>query len=153
MIFTAEIKHERARMNTNYWILPTGCLWHFNSVITNTTATRIAAVAGFLAVALGAFGVHGLKTILAQKGTASIWETAVFYHFVHAVMLFVLAERKPLAAGPWWCFLAGIAVFSGSLYLLAVTSVHWLGAITPIGGIGFLAGWLWLAIHAGRRKD
>jgi len=121
--------------------------------MTNTTASRIAAAAGFLAVALGAFGAHGLKKILAQNGTASIWETAVFYHFIHAVMLFVLAERKPLAAGPWWCFLAGIVIFSGSLYLLAATGMSWLGVITPVGGISFLAGWLWLAIAAVRAKD
>jgi len=121
--------------------------------MTNTTATRIAAAAGFLAVALGAFGAHGLNKILAQNGTAAIWETAVFYHFIHAVMLFVLAERKPLATGPWWCFLAGIVIFSGSLYLLAATNVRWLGAITPLGGISFLAGWLWLAFAVVRAKD
>jgi uncharacterized membrane protein YgdD (TMEM256/DUF423 family) len=120
--------------------------------MTNTTATRVAATAGFLAVALGAFGAHGLKTILEQKGTASIWETAVFYHFIHAVMLFVLAERKPLSAGPWWCFLAGIVIFSGSLYMLAVTDLRWLGITTPVGGISLLVGWLWLAINAGRVK-
>lgn len=140
-------------MNTNYWILPAGWLWHFISVITNTTATRIAAVTGFLAVALGAFGAHGLKNILMQHGTATVWETAVFYHFIHAVMLFVLAERKPQAAGPWWCFLAGIVIFSGSLYLLAVTGERWLGAVTPVGGVSLLTGWLWLAINAGCRKD
>ncbi|HEV2436526.1 MAG TPA: DUF423 domain-containing protein [Verrucomicrobiae bacterium] len=117
-------------------------------MLTNPSATRVAALAGFMAVALGAFGAHGLKEILAQNGTAAIWETAVFYHFIHAVMLFVLAERKPLATGPWWCFLAGIAVFSGSLYLLAVTNAHWLGAVTPVGGASFLAGWLWLAVAA-----
>jgi uncharacterized membrane protein YgdD (TMEM256/DUF423 family) len=121
--------------------------------MTNATATRVAAVAGFLAVALGAFGAHGLKNVLAQNGTAAVWETAVFYHLVHAVMLFVLAERKPLTAGPWWCFLAGIVIFSGSLYLLAASGVHWLGVITPVGGVCFLAGWLWLAIHAGCTKD
>lgn len=121
--------------------------------MTDTTATRVAASAGFLAVALGAFGAHGLKRILEQNGTAAIWETAVFYHFIHAVMLFVLAGRKPLATGPWSCFLAGIVVFSGSLYLLAVTDARWLGAITPLGGISFLAGWLWLAITAVRAKD
>ncbi len=118
--------------------------------MTNTTATRVAAVTGFLAVALGAFGAHGLNNILAQNGTAAIWETAAFYHLIHAVMLFVLAGRKPLVAGPWWCFLTGMVIFSGSLYLLAATNARWLGAITPIGGIGLLAGWLWLAITAGR---
>ena len=113
--------------------------------MTNRIATRIAASAGFLAVALGAFGAHGLKEILALNGTDAIWQTAVFYHFIHSVMLFVLAEQKPLRAGPWWCFLAGIVIFSGSLYLLAVTDTKWLGVITPAGGISFLAGWLWLA--------
>jgi len=107
----------------------------------NTTATRIAAVAGFLAVVLGAFGAHGLKHLLAGNGTAVIWEKAVFYHFIHAVMLFVLAERKTFPAVTWWSFLAGIVIFSGSLYLLAVTNVHWLGAITPFGGAAFLLGW------------
>jgi uncharacterized membrane protein YgdD (TMEM256/DUF423 family) len=63
--------------------------------------TRIAAAAGFLAVILGTFGAHGLKNLLAQNGTASIWQTAVFYHFIHAVMLFVIAGRKPFASGAW----------------------------------------------------
>jgi uncharacterized membrane protein YgdD (TMEM256/DUF423 family) len=121
--------------------------------MTNVTATRVAAAAGFLAVALGAFGAHGLKKILTQNGTAAIWETAAFYHFIHTVMLFVLAGRKPFAAGPWWCFLAGIVLFSGSLYLLAATDAHWLGIITPVGGVSFLAGWAWLAIKAVREKD
>jgi uncharacterized membrane protein YgdD (TMEM256/DUF423 family) len=95
------------------------------SLMTNATATRVAAIAGFLAVALGAFGAHGLNKILAQNGTAAIWETAALYHFIHAVMLFVLAGRKPLAIGPWWCFLTGIVIFSGSLYLLAATDARW----------------------------
>jgi uncharacterized membrane protein YgdD (TMEM256/DUF423 family) len=105
---------------------------------------RLSALMGFLAVALGAFGAHGMKTILTQYGTTAIWEKAAFYHFIHAVMLFVLAERKPFPAGPWWCFLVGIFFFSGSLYLLAATNILWLGAITPIGGISFLIGWGWL---------
>ena len=109
--------------------------------MTNPTATRIAAAAGFLAVVLGAFGAHGLKHLLAGNGTTVIWEKAVFYHFIHAVMLFVLAERKTFPAVAWWSFLAGIVIFSGSLYLLAVTNVHWLGAITPFGGAAFLLGW------------
>jgi uncharacterized membrane protein YgdD (TMEM256/DUF423 family) len=111
-------------------------------------ATRIAAAMGLLAVVLGAFGAHGLNSLLAQNGTAAIWEKAVFYHFIHAVMLFVLAERKPFPAVAWWSFLIGICVFSGSLYLLAATNAHWLGAITPIGGVGFLFGWGWLIFKA-----
>jgi uncharacterized membrane protein YgdD (TMEM256/DUF423 family) len=118
--------------------------------MSGAAATRIAAAAGFLAVALGAFGAHGLKDILAQNGTAAIWEKAVFYHFIHAVMLFLLAGRKPFAAFAWWCFLAGIVIFSGSLYLLAVTDARWLGAVTPIGGAGFLAGWTCLFFSAAK---
>ncbi len=109
--------------------------------MTQPLATRISALMGFLAVALGAFGAHGLKPLLLQYGTTAIWEKAAFYHFIHAVMLFVLADRKPFPAFPWWCFLIGIFFFSGSLYLLAVTNVLWLGAITPIGGVSFLVGW------------
>lgn len=118
--------------------------------MTNAIATRIAALTGMLAVVLGAFGAHGLHAVLLQNGTASIWETAVFYHFIHAVMLFVLAGRSPLPRGPWFSFLAGIVIFSGSLYLLAYTNLKWLGAITPIGGIGFIVGWAWLALRAGK---
>ena len=105
------------------------------------THTRIAAAFGLLAVVLGAFGAHGLKDLLMQHGTAAIWEKAVFYHFIHAVMLFVLAERKTFPAVAWWSFLAGIVIFSGSLYLLAVTNLRWLGAITPLGGVSFIVGW------------
>ena len=115
-----------------------------------TLATRIAAAMGLLAVVLGAFGAHGLKDLLAQNGTAAIWEKAVFYHLIHAVMLFVLAERKPFRAVAWWSFLVGIFFFSGSLYLLALTNAHWLGAITPIGGVSFVVGWTCLVISAGR---
>jgi uncharacterized membrane protein YgdD (TMEM256/DUF423 family) len=107
-------------------------------------ASRIAATAGLLAVALGAFGAHGLKDLLGRNGTVDIWEKAVFYHFIHAVMLFILADRKPFSAVAWWSFLVGIAIFSGSLYVLAVTGERWLGAITPIGGLSFLLGWAWL---------
>jgi len=114
--------------------------------MTNTTALRLAACLGLLAVALGAFGAHGLKELLARNATLAIWEKAVFYHFVHAVMLFILAQRSSFPIGPWLCFLAGIVIFSGSLYLLAITNVRLLGAITPLGGISFIAGWGWLAL-------
>ena len=116
-------------------------------------ASRLSALTGFLAVALGAFGAHSIKTLLAQNGTAAIWEKAVFYHFIHAVMLFILAGRKPFQAGPWWSFLIGIFFFSGSLYLLAVTNVLWLGAVTPIGGLSFLLGWAWLLFKPSVSQD
>ncbi len=109
------------------------------------TAEKLAALLGCLAVVLGAFGAHGLSATLAGYQTTAIWEKAVFYHFIHAVMLFIIAGRSPFCRGPWWCFLAGIVLFSGSLYVLAVTNLRWLGAVTPLGGISFLAGWIWLA--------
>jgi uncharacterized membrane protein YgdD (TMEM256/DUF423 family) len=114
--------------------------------MTNSSAWRVAAALGFLAVALGAFGAHGLKNLLDQNGTAAIWDKAVFYHAIHAVVLLVLASRAPIKTGPWICLLVGILIFSGSLYLLAVTNVRKLGMITPIGGVAFLVGWAWLAI-------
>lgn len=99
---------------------------------------KIAAVLGFLGVALGAFGAHGLKSLLATYDTAAIWQTAVFYHITHAVASLWASEKRPLAVTLWaW----GIIIFSGSLYLLAVTNLKWLGAITPLGGLLLLAGW------------
>ncbi|HVU28621.1 MAG TPA: DUF423 domain-containing protein [Verrucomicrobiae bacterium] len=118
--------------------------------MTSTLTTRIAAATGLLAVVLGAFGAHGLKHLFAQNGMAHVWETAVFYHFIHAVMLFVLAERKSFPKVAWWSFLVGIFLFSGSLYLLAATNVHWLGAITPIGGVSFIIGWACLIFNMSR---
>ena len=108
---------------------------------------------GLLAVVLGAFGAHALNDLLGRNGTAAIWQTAVFYHFIHAVMLFVLAERKSVPVVAWWGFLAGIFIFSGSLYLLAITNMRWLGMVTPVGGVCFIVGWTCLALSAGRGKD
>ena len=114
--------------------------------MSNSTALRTAAFLGFLAVLLGAFGAHGLKDLLSRNGTAAIWEKAVFYHFIHAVMLFVLAQRTSIQVVPWFSFLIGIVIFSGSLYCLAVTNIRILGAITPFGGISFIVGWLCLVM-------
>ncbi len=113
-------------------------------------AFRIAAGLGFLAVALGAFGAHGLSATLTSHNTAEIWEKAVLYHFVHTIAMLFLARTQAWQPGPWLCFGAGILVFSGSLYLLAGTNTRWLGAITPFGGLSFLAGWIWLAVTAKR---
>ena len=97
-----------------------------------------------LAVALGAFGAHGLKDVLTQDMKA-IYETGVRYQAYHALALFVVAwlcERAPSrASAAGVCFAAGILLFSGSLYALSLTGVRKLGAITPIGGLFFLAGW------------
>jgi len=100
--------------------------------------TKVAGVLGFIGVALGAFGAHGLKNILGANDTASIWQTAVLYHLLHAVAALWAAERRPSAV---WLWTAGVIIFSGSLYILAVTNIRWLGAVTPIGGLLLLAGW------------
>jgi uncharacterized membrane protein YgdD (TMEM256/DUF423 family) len=105
---------------------------------------RIAAVLCFVAVALGAFGAHGLRSTLESRGMVDVWNKAVFYQFIHAIALLVLALYGSVNRGAWWLLFAGIALFSGSLYLLALTSLRWLGAVTPLGGLCFLAGWAWL---------
>jgi len=110
-------------------------------------ATRISAIIGFLGVALGAFGAHALKAHLAALHMADVWEKAVFYHLIHAVVLLLLATRPVFPRLPWCCFLIGILLFSGSLYLLAFTGVKWLGFITPFGGLSLLAAWLILALR------
>jgi uncharacterized membrane protein YgdD (TMEM256/DUF423 family) len=111
---------------------------------------RIAAALCFLAVALGAFGAHWLKSLLEERQMVDVWKTAVLYHFIHAIALFVLAYFGTTNRGAWWLLFAGIVLFSGSLYLMALTGMHWLGPITPLGGLCFLAGWAWLVISPGR---
>lgn len=123
---------------------------------------NLAAIGAFslaVAVALGAFGAHALKNHL-DAYLMGVWEKAVFYHFIHALGLLVVglaarsggvneATAKPVG----WLLLAGIVLFSGSLYALALTRVTLLGAITPLGGIAFIAGWLWLGIGLWRSRS
>ncbi len=114
----------------------------------------LAGVSGFVVVALGAFGAHGLRDVL-DAYSRSIWEKAVLYQMFHTLALLGTAilqkQFTQLNLGPaGWGFVAGIIIFSGSLYLLAVTNMRWLGAITPLGGLAFLFGWLWLAWQASR---
>ena len=117
----------------------------------NPGQVRIAAVFGALAVILGAFGAHALAELLAKNGTLEIWKTASQYHFLHALALLVIGATG-LRVRPGFCFLmAGTIVFSGSLYVLAVTNIKWLGAITPFGGVLMIAGWLVLACKAGKQ--
>ena len=110
------------------------------------TLFRIAAAVCFLAVALGAFGAHALKSTLQANGTLEAWQTAVLYHLAHGVALVALALHGAANRGAFYLLLLGVMIFSGSLYMLALTNVRWLGAITPIGGLCFLAGWVWLVI-------
>ena len=101
-------------------------------------ACKVAAVLGGLGVALGAFGAHWLKPVLDAHATVAIWQTAVLYQFVHAVASLWAAERRPSVV---WVWAAGVVLFSGSLYLLALTGILWIGAVTPVGGVLFLVGW------------
>ena len=108
-----------------------------------------------LAVALGAFGAHALKARLDAAMLAN-FETGARYQMYHALALLVVAwavgrwpaSNLPVVAG--WLFVAGIALFSGSLYGMALTGQRWLGAVTPLGGVAFLAGWVCLIVAAGR---
>jgi uncharacterized membrane protein YgdD (TMEM256/DUF423 family) len=113
----------------------------------------VGAVLLGLAVILGAFGAHGLRGRL-DDYSMDVYQKAVFYHFIHAlgiliVPLFIRADVLTIPGGGLICWLlfAGIVIFSGSLYLLAVTGVSWLGAITPIGGLSFIVAWGLLAFR------
>ncbi|WP_372638068.1 DUF423 domain-containing protein [Fodinibius sp.] len=107
----------------------------------------IGSIAMALAVILGAFGAHGLKKVLSEE-MLTIFETGVTYHFYHAIGLLVIgvvARYMPdsaLLSWSGWLMLAGIIVFSGSLYLLSASGVRWLGAVTPVGGLCFIASWV-----------
>lgn len=107
-----------------------------------------AAVAGFLAIALGAFGAHALRGLLSANETREIWNTAVLYHLVHSVALLWAATAENFLRSVILCWGAGIVIFSGSLYALALTKIGILGAITPIGGLLLMAGWAIVGIRA-----
>ena len=118
------------------------------------TFLLVGALAGFLAVTFGAFGAHALRERLSPEMLA-VFETGVRYHMYHALALLAVAwaaSRWPesSAGTAGWAFIIGIVVFSGSLYILSFTGMRWLGAITPIGGVAFLLGWLLLAWAAWR---
>ena len=109
----------------------------------------LGSLSAFIAVALGAFAAHGLKSRL-EPAMLATFETGVRYHMYHALALLAVGwacTRWPggAAQASGWLFVAGTVLFSGSLYALSLTGVRWLGAITPVGGVAFLAGWLCLA--------
>ena len=111
---------------------------------------RLAGLLGLTGVALGAFGAHGLRERLGP-GMLEVYRTGVLYHLLHAVALLAVAlaaarlRRARLVAALFTC---GVVIFSGSLYALAVTQVRWLGAVTPVGGLAFMAGWALLLAEA-----
>jgi uncharacterized membrane protein YgdD (TMEM256/DUF423 family) len=116
------------------------------------TFLLVGAIAAFLAVTLGAFGAHGFRGRLSPEMLA-VFETGVRYHMYHALAVILVALVMGRMSG-WliqtagWCFVAGIVLFSGSLYALALSGVTILGAVTPIGGLAFLVGWACLAFAA-----
>jgi uncharacterized membrane protein YgdD (TMEM256/DUF423 family) len=119
--------------------------------------TGIGSLALGLAVMLGAFGAHGLRARL-DSYSMGVYERAVFYHFVHALGLLIASVLPKLgviseSSGTWVCslLLAGVVIFSGSLYVLAMTGMRGFGAITPVGGLAFIVAWLLLAIAAFRK--
>ena len=113
----------------------------------------IAAISGMLAVVFGAFGAHALKNKL-DSYSLGVFETAVQYHFYHAMALLAVGilalslPDSPLLKSSGWLFTAGLVVFCGSLYVLSLSGVRWLGAVTPLGGLAFIAGWACLAAVA-----
>jgi uncharacterized membrane protein YgdD (TMEM256/DUF423 family) len=114
------------------------------------TLFRIAAALCLLAVGLGAFGAHALKATLQDHGMTDVWNKAVLYHFLHALALVVFALHGTGNRVAYILLAVGILFFSGSLYVLALSNIRWLGAITPFGGLCFLAGWAWLIISPPR---
>jgi uncharacterized membrane protein YgdD (TMEM256/DUF423 family) len=114
----------------------------------------LGALSAFLAVAAGAFGAHALRARL-SPGLLAVFETAARYQMYHALGLIAAAWIATRWPGAWpvragWLFVAGTVLFSGSLYALALTGIRWLGAVTPLGGLAFLAGWLCLALGTSR---
>ena len=109
----------------------------------------MAGATGALGVLLGAFGAHGLKDVVTDPHLLEVWETAARYHLLHALALCAVAVHpgKPRVAGI--LFLVGIALFSGSLYAMTLTGVRVLGAITPLGGLSFIGGWVALGFARG----
>ena len=110
-----------------------------------------SALSGAVTVSFGAFGTHVLKATLENNGYLSTFETAVSYQFYHTLALLVLATmstrlESSLIPNAGYAFIAGIVLFSGSLYALSLTEIKWLGVITPLGGLAFIIGWILLLL-------
>ena len=114
--------------------------------ISNRLARSLAGVLGFFGLLSGMFGAHVLQGFLESQGTAQYWRTAVLYHLAQAVALLALSCWRPVPRFAFSLILGGVTLFSGSLYALALTNLKWFGAITPLGGLGMLSGWLALAL-------
>ena len=112
----------------------------------------VGAIAGAIGVVLGAFGAHGLRSRV-DADLLAVFETGVRYHMYHSLALLAVGWAASRWPGTWvsasgWLFLVGIVVFCGSLYVMTLTGARWLGAVTPLGGVAFIAGWIALAVAA-----
>lgn len=112
----------------------------------------LAGVFGFLGVAFGAFGTHGLKSILTPQ-MIETYKTGVLYHLIHSTILLALAlSNKPIFIKAFWAILFGIVLFSFSLYIYSITHIKFLVFITPIGGLSLLLGWLLILVEGIKQK-
>jgi len=118
---------------------------------------QAGAIFGALAVGIGAFGAHGLADLLEAQGRTDTFETGVKYHFYHAIALMMVGILGHIPSSHKWLtraaygFIAGILIFSGSLYVLSLTGITWLGAITPIGGVAFILGWIFIVLAVNKK--
>lgn len=113
----------------------------------------ISAVSGFTAVALGAFGAHGLRAKLSSE-MLEVYKTGVLYHFIHTIVLLILSINNFIRGKTASIFfLAGIILFSFSLYLYSTSGIQFFAMITPVGGVCFLLGWFWTIVEVIRRKE
>lgn len=116
------------------------------------------AILGMLGVIMGAFGAHALEETLVGFGTADTFETAARYHMYHALFLLALGIVGEFGTTKWlrlavWFAAAGTVIFSGTLYILAMFNLKWMGAITPLGGLLLILGWACLLVHIYQRKS
>lgn len=123
----------------------------------NKTFMLVAAGLGALGVGLGAFGAHGLAAVLEANGRADTFETATHYLMVHALALLILTGLETKLPVQWlrragYLFIAGVIIFSGSLYILAIFNVRFMGAVAPIGGTALIVGWICLGIAAWQKR-
>ncbi len=124
---------------------------HKTRTMTAKTVLIIAGILGAISVGISAFGAHGLKDTLSANGTLETFDTAVKYQFYHTLALLLLGILMLNLQSNHFnyasiCFIIGIVIFSGSLYTLSITNIKWLGAITPIGGLAFILGWIFMAL-------
>jgi uncharacterized membrane protein YgdD (TMEM256/DUF423 family) len=123
----------------------------------HTLRIRLSALLGFLSIVLGSMGAHGkVHDVIVAAHELEHWKTAAQYHLPHAVLALLLAifatRGGKLALWAWRCFIAGLFLFCGSLYLLAYTQVKWLAHVTPFGGLCFMLGWIFIALATWQRE-